>query len=70
MYIFSSQLIQNLKNIFDKFNKVAKLDNFLYDFKFRMTINNFKKTFNEFFTRFTSTIIALNFTNCHKIFNL
>lgn len=53
-------MIQDLKNIFSKF---AKLNIFLYNFEFNMTIVNFKKTFDMFFTRFILIIILLDFKN-------
>lgn len=63
-------MIQDLKNIFGKFDKVAKSDTLLYDPKFDIAITNLRKTVNTFFIRFTSTIAPLNFINQHKISNL
>lgn len=63
-------MIQDLENIFDKFDKVAKSDAFLHDPKFGMTVVNLKKTFDKFLARFTSAIVLLNFTDRHKISNL
>lgn len=63
-------MIQDLENIFGKFNKVAKLDALLYNAKFVIAVDNFKETFDEFIARFTSVIIPLVFTDRHKISNL
>lgn len=69
-YFTSSKMIQDLENIFGEFNKVAKLDAFLYDPKFGMVIANAKKTFDKFFTKFTSAIALLDFIDYYKISNL
>ena len=52
-YVTSSEIIQDLKNMLGEFDRVAKLDALLYDPKFGMAVINSKKTFDEFFTRFT-----------------
>ena len=63
-------MIQNLENIFDEFDKIAKSDTLLYDPKFDMAIVNSNKTFDIFFVRFTLAIVLLDFSNRHKISNL
>lgn len=55
--------------MFSEFDKIIKLDAFLYDLKFGMAIANFKKIFDLFFARFISAITLLNFTNWYKISN-
>lgn len=56
--------------MFGEFNKLAKLDTFLYDPKFGIAIANSKKNFDKFFVKFTLAIMPLDFTDCHKISNL
>lgn len=56
--------------MFDEFDKVVKLDVFLYDLKFGIAIANLEKTFNKFLARFISAIALLDFTDQHKILNL
>ena len=62
-------MIQHWKNIFGEFDKIAKSDAFIYDFKFSIVIANPKETFDIFFARFISVIIPLNFIDRHKISN-
>lgn len=47
--------------MFGEFNRITKLDALLYNTKFGMTVINSKKTFDEFFARFTSAIVPLDF---------
>lgn len=68
-YFTSSKIIQDLKNMFNKFDKIVKLATFLYNFKFNMVITNPKKTFNKFFAKSILIIISLDFTNYNKISN-
>ena len=56
--------------MFGEFDKIAKLDVFLYNPNFDIGVANAKKTFNEFFARFTLIITPLDFIDCHKISNL
>lgn len=63
-------MIQYLENVFGKFDKVAKLDAFLYDPKFGIAVTNLKKTFDEFLDRFILAIVLLDFIDWHKISNL
>lgn len=69
-YLTSSEMIQDLKNMFGEFDKVAKSDVLSYDSKFGMAVANFKETFDEFLARFTLAIAPLDFTDCNKISNL
>lgn len=46
IYLTISKIIQNLENIFSKFDKIAKSDLILYNPKFGMAILNSKKTFD------------------------
>ena len=57
-YLTSSEMIQDLKNMFGEFDKDAKLDALLYDPMFDMAVANAKETFNEFFAGFTSVIVS------------
>lgn len=57
----SSEIIQDLKNMFSEFDKVAKSEALLHDLKFGMAIAKPKETFDLFFTRFTSAITPLDF---------
>lgn len=66
IHFFSSEIIQNLENIFDELDIIAKLDALLYNPKFGMAITNLKKTFDKIFTKFTLAIMPLDFTNQHK----
>ena len=56
--------------MFKVYDKITKTNNNLYNLKFYIKVINFKKTFNKFLTRFTSTIISLKFNNINKILNL
>ena len=69
-YLTSSEMIQDLENMFGEFDKVAKSDALLHDPKFGMAVANPKETFDEFLARFTSAIAPLDFTDRHKISNL
>lgn len=68
--LFVFEMIQDLENIFDEFDKVAKLDAFLYDLKFGMAITNLKETFNEYFARFILAIMPLDFIDQYKVSNI
>lgn len=46
--------------MFDKYDKIAKLDILLNIPKFKMIINNYKEIFDKFFTRFTLVIAPLD----------
>lgn len=63
IYFTVSEIIQDLKNMFGQFDKIAKSNALLYNPKFGMAIANLKKTFDKFFARFTSLIIWLDFTD-------
>ena len=69
-YLTSSEMIQDLENMFGEFDKVAKLDALLHDSKFGIAIANLKETFDKFLARFTLAIMFLDFTDCYKISNL
>ena len=69
VYLIFSKMIQDLENRFGEFDKIAKLDTFLYNPKFGIVSANAKETFDKFFARFTSIIVPLDFTDCYKIFN-
>ena len=69
-YVTSSEIIQDLENMFGEFDKVAKSDALLHDPKFGMAVANPKETFDLFLARFTSAIAPLDFTDRHKISNL
>ena len=58
IYLPSSKMIQDLENMFGKFDKVAKSDALLYDPKFEIVISNSKTIFDEFLARFTSAITS------------
>ena len=60
-YLTTSEMIQDLENILDEFDKVAELDAFLYDPKFGIAIVNPKEIFDKFLARFTSAIVPLDF---------
>lgn len=47
-YSSISKMIQNLENIFAKFDKIAKSDTLLHNPKFSIVVLNPKKTFNKF----------------------
>lgn len=66
----ASEMIQDLDNMFGKFDKVAKADALLHDPKFSMAVLNLNETLNEFLARFTSAVAPLVFTDRHKISNL
>lgn len=70
IYLTFFEIIWDVKNVFGKFDKIAKSDTFLYELKFVMAIANAKKTFNTFFTKFSSAIASLDFINWYKISNL
>lgn len=46
--LFPSKIFQNLKNIFDEFDKLIKSDAFLHDPKFCIAIVNLKEIFDIF----------------------
>lgn len=69
-YFIVLEIIQDLKNIWDKFDKITKSDAFPYNPKFRIAISNPKKTLDEFLAWFTLAIILLDFINWHEIWNL
>ena len=56
--------------MFGVYDKMAKVDNDLYDPKFHMGAINSKEIFDEFLARFTSIIVLLKFNNVNKILNL
>ena len=68
-YHTSSKIIQDLKNILSKFDKITKLDAFLYDLKFSIAVVNPNERLNKFFIRFTLAIVLLDFTDWYKILN-
>lgn len=62
-YMTSSKIIQDLKNMFGEFNKVAKSNALFHDPKFGIAIINLKKIIDLFFARFKSGIALLDFIN-------
>lgn len=69
VYITSSKMIQELENMFGLFYNVTKSNTLLHKPKFGITIDNPKETFDEFFARFTSAIVSLDFIDYCKISN-
>ena len=69
-YLTSSEIIQDLENMFGKFDKVAKLDALLHNPEFYMAVANPKEIFDTFFARFASAITSLDFLDWHKISTL
>lgn len=69
IYFISSKMIQDMKNIFNKFDKFVKSDALLYNPKFIIRIINTKQTFNKFFIRFNIAIAYFDFLDHYKIFN-
>lgn len=63
-------MIQDLKNIIIKFDKVAKSYVFSYDAKSSIVVANSKKTFDIYHVRFTLAIALLDFADRHIISNL
>lgn len=55
--------------MFNEFDKLIKLNIFLYNFRFNMAVINFKQTFDNFYTKFTLFIMSLDFIDWHKLFN-
>ena len=67
-YVILKEIIKELYNIFEKYNKLIKCDIELYNLIFIIKIN-FKKNkiFDKFYTRFLITVISLNYSEIYKI---
>ena len=66
-YIITDNIIQNLKNIFDNFDKKNKIDIEFQNSKFIIKIKDSKKIFNIFYIRFIVVIISFNILKRKKI---
>ena len=69
-YLTLSELMEDLDHIFGNFDKLAKCNAELNDPKFGMGERDPKETFEEFLTRFTTTIAPLNLPEMQKIWSL
>ena len=65
-YISFNEIIKELYSIFDDFDKFIKCDIELYNSIFAIDIKR-KKTFNEFYTRFSAIIALLSYNEIYKI---
>lgn len=63
-------MMEDMENMLNEFDKIAKLDVFLHYLKFCMAVPNAQETFNGFLAKFNLAIAPLDFTDCHKISNL
>lgn len=66
-YIIIENIIQNLKNIFEKFDKESKTKAEFQNPKFYINIKDFKKTFDQFHIKFIITITSLNMNKREKM---
>ena len=68
LYVTSKEIIEKLYNIFKEYDKLIKYNAKLYNSIFAIKIGFKKnKTFDKFYTRFSATIILLNYSETHKI---
>ena len=66
-YLRVKEILYDLEDIFGDYNKENTADTKLYNSRFSIRIKDFKKTFNVFYTRFTTTIILIVISKREKI---
>ena len=66
-YLEVEEIFYNFKDIFDDYNKESIVDTKLYNSRFSIRIKDFKKIFNIFYTRFTTTIVFIVILKRKKI---
>ena len=66
-YLRVKEILYDLKDIFDNYNKESIIDTKLYNSRFLIRIKDFKKIFNIFYTRFTTIIIFIVISKYKKI---
>lgn len=69
-YKTAEEAIEELDNHFGIYDKITKANAELQDPKFAMGVVNKNETFEEFYTRFTSTIAPLKLSEAVRIINL
>ena len=67
LYITIKKFIQNLKQTFDKKNKMSKTIDELFNFDFRIKFKNKNETFNEFLIYFNNLTTFVKFQTEIKI---
>ena len=66
-YVSAKEMLEDLHSMFGDLDKVARCDAQLHTPSFAMKTN---ETFDEFYTRFSSTIAPLRYSDIHKISSL
>ena len=69
-YFTINEIIKKLKNMFEIYDKLIKLNIEFYDSNFDMSVKNKDKSFKIFYARFNIIIALLNYINILKMFNL
>ena len=69
-YSTINEIIKKLKNIFEIYDKLVKLNIEFHDLNFDMSVKDKKKSFEIFYARFNAIIVLLNYINILKMFNL
>ena len=70
LYTSIDEIIYELDDIFNIFDKIIKTYINLYNFKFEMKLIDKNKFFETFYARFNAINILLKFIENFKIFNL
>ena len=66
-YLEVKEILYDLKDIFNDYNKESIADTKLHNSRFSIKIKDFEKIFNAFYTRFTTTIIFIVISKREKI---
>ena len=69
-YLKVKEMLYDLKDIFDNYNKESIADTKLHNSRFSIRIKDFKKTFNVFYARFTAAITPIAISEREKISHL
>ena len=66
-YLRVKEILYDLEDIFNNYNKESIVDTKLYNSRFLMGIKDFKKIFDIFYTRFTAVIALIVISKREKI---
>ena len=69
-YLYADEVISDLDNHFGTYDRVAEANAKLQDPKFGMGVRDKNETFEEFYTRFDSTITPLDYGEAVKMSTL
>ena len=70
LYSITEEIIIEVNNIFEIYDKIVKSNMKFHIINFAIGVKNKKKSFKNFYIRFSVAIVLLDYLDIFKIFNL